>query len=444
MRATAWRVARVSGASLRSTRPWEERFGRLPPSDGARRDGATCLSRSSCLPAFAPLVAPSLGSLLQRELQKGLGTRGFGTTDGPFKHLKPKFTEHRAHYQDTLIFGDVRKLMRTSEEVLAAKSVDQQTRFPQSFWEIFPKRAVKSMHLFSPGEMALLAKAFDTPACRGAQTRDVYEAMLLQISRRDEGVGIPTAALRSEPGGSPGAWGGLPLAILIDVFSRWLGRQENLGMAQSYCAVLEALGSKVLDAMWELKVVDLAQILSSLARMEVRDTALCRRTAEKVRARMSELGLKELADVAAAMAGQNHRDVALFRSIARRAAEVLRSHDGDERAVSMREMEEEWATEHKSPISDSRSLELTLEGGESAAEAVVRLLASYKELKIYLRPAGGPLVEALREPLHALEAAGAADATVCEELQRLVRALAPPVDDSTDSPAKTSAAAVQV
>merc|ERR1719421_2597724 len=78
-------------------------------------------------------------------------------SDSPWRWIKPKFTDRKRHYNEVLVFADVRKLLETAQKAIATESGG----FPKAFWQIFAKRCIRSMHLFKPLELALIARAFD-------------------------------------------------------------------------------------------------------------------------------------------------------------------------------------------------------------------------------------------------------------------------------------------
>jgi len=72
------------------------------------------------------------------------------STDGPFRHIKPKFVERKKHFNEVLILGDRRKLLDTAQDVLN----DTGREFPRAFWEILAKRCIQILHLFDALELA--------------------------------------------------------------------------------------------------------------------------------------------------------------------------------------------------------------------------------------------------------------------------------------------------
>eukprot|EP00392_Amoebophrya_sp_AT5.2_P019412 g20232.t1 len=127
------------------------------------------------------------------------------TTDGPFRHKRPRFVAKRKHYDRVLVFADVSTLLKTANNVVrnakqqrhllaqaqaekrrrrggsrmrssgscsgAGGSADATVTVPASkfvrpstaraFWEVFSKRTAQSLHLLSIREIHLILKAFD-------------------------------------------------------------------------------------------------------------------------------------------------------------------------------------------------------------------------------------------------------------------------------------------
>ncbi|CAK0885157.1 unnamed protein product [Prorocentrum cordatum] len=234
--------------------------------------------------------------LLARRFGRG-GSGGGGTTDGPFRHLKPRFTEKKKHFNEVLVLADRVKLLETAQDVLN----EPERQFPRPFWEVMAKRCIQSMHLFRPLELAIVTRMFDVhqPGIRSGL--DVYGHAATQAQ---EASGIP----------------GHALLVLSDVFPRRLKSPAKLR------DVMAHLGREAADALWELSAAHAVRVLGAVGSAGVRDPALCGRVAAKLWAQLQAepgaLELEDLAGAAAALAAQEHRDVPLLRELAARTAQL--------------------------------------------------------------------------------------------------------------------------
>eukprot|EP00747_Dinoflagellata_sp_TGD_P185973 gnl/TRDRNA2_/TRDRNA2_42776_c0_seq1.p1 gnl/TRDRNA2_/TRDRNA2_42776_c0~~gnl/TRDRNA2_/TRDRNA2_42776_c0_seq1.p1 ORF type:complete len:312 (+),score=44.80 gnl/TRDRNA2_/TRDRNA2_42776_c0_seq1:32-937(+) len=211
--------------------------------------------------------------------------RAFSTTDGPFRHMRPKFVDRKKHYGQVLVMADRRKLLETAQDVLNEPA----KKLPLSFWEVFSRRCIQSMHLFEPLELAIVARAFDVHNIK-IRRLDIFGAAAGHARN-----------FRSFPG--------VAVVVLMDIFSRRLA---------SSGPELEFLGRKSADSMWELSPRNAIFVLSTVTEAGVQDTALCSRVAAKANGQMELLVLEDLVRVTAALAGQGHRDLELLNRIADR------------------------------------------------------------------------------------------------------------------------------
>lgn len=224
------------------------------------------------------------------------GRRSFGTTDGPFRYIKPRFVEKKKHWNELLILGDRRKLLETAQDVLN----EPNTEFPLPFWEILAKRCIQSMHLFEPLELAIIARAFDSHDVKLRFDLDIYGAIAKQALA---GNNCP----------------GLAILVLSDVLPRRRGgfKVEEL---------LKKLGGQATDVMWELSPAHAVRVLSALSSAGIKDPALSGRVARKVVSHLAmsnDFSLKDLSKAASSFASQGHRDLDLFNSIAERVAALV-------------------------------------------------------------------------------------------------------------------------
>lgn len=256
---------------------------------------------SNCARAVLPgCECPSTLQISQWSVCMGAqanGRRAFGTTDGPFRHIKPKFVERKKHYNELLIMGDRRKLLETAQDVLH----EPQKQFPTAFWEVLAKRCIQSIHLFEPLELAIIVRAFDAHDVKLRGDLDIYG----QVAR-------------CVPGGH--GHSGLAVIILADVLSRRLPTHK-MDLLKD---VLKFLGRRAADVMWELSTPHAIRFLEVLTSQRIRDPALCSRVARKVLVQLSgantSLELEDLCRAATAFAGQGHRDLGLCYGIAERVA----------------------------------------------------------------------------------------------------------------------------
>eukprot|EP00927_Polykrikos_kofoidii_P033460 TRINITY_DN2828_c0_g1_i1.p1 TRINITY_DN2828_c0_g1~~TRINITY_DN2828_c0_g1_i1.p1 ORF type:complete len:365 (-),score=72.94 TRINITY_DN2828_c0_g1_i1:38-1132(-) len=239
--------------------------------------------------------------------------RSFSTTDGPFKYYKGKtdtFKKNRKkHYNEVLVFADRRKLLEVAQDLLNGALRDE---VKPAFWEIYAKRCIKSMHLLTPLEIAIVLRSFDVydVQLRGA---DVFAAAASFVRASKE-------------------VSGQAVVVLVDVFSRRLKvpREEMQDL-------LEHLGRQAANAMWEITPRGAVDILSTMSAVGAQDSALSARVARKVLMQLDVPGVLALEDLpvaAQAMAAQNHRDVDLLRGIATRI-ETIPMHEDAHAAAAV-------------------------------------------------------------------------------------------------------------
>lgn len=225
--------------------------------------------------------------------------RAFGTTDGPFRHLRPKFVikAKKKLYADVLVYGDRRKLLDTAQDVLHSENPpDVDSVYPLAFWKTFAWRAIQSMHLFSPLELAILARAFDTQNVLNDPKLDVFGAILEQLRG---GPRVP-------------AFAGY---VFADVLPR---RRKSKAEAQS---LLRLLGRHSVDSMWELTPANAVKLMEVMCAHGVTDTAMFSRVARKVGLQLRAMEMEDVSRAASVFAVAGHRDVQLFFGIAQCVAE---------------------------------------------------------------------------------------------------------------------------
>lgn len=268
----------LAAAAPRGRQAWS-----APAAALARAPRAPCLDRAGA-------------QLLARRFGRG-GSGGGGTTDGPFRHLKPRFTERKKHFNEVLVLADRVKLLETAQDVL--NEPDRQ--FPRPFWEVMAKRCIQSMHLFQPLELAIITRMFDIHEPGLRTGLDVYGHAATQAR---EANGIP----------------GHALLVFSDIFPRRLKSPAKLR------DLMEHLGREAADALWELSAAHAVRVLGAVGGAGARDPALCGRVAAKLWAQLQEepsaLDLEDIAGAAAAMAAQEHRDLPLLRELAERSAQL--------------------------------------------------------------------------------------------------------------------------
>lgn len=247
-----------------------------------------CQARAAlCVAAPSFQVAPLLP--LQR--------RDFSKTDGPFRHIRPSFTERKKHYNEVLVMADVRKLLETLQDVLQ----EPHKTFPVQFWEVLAKRCIQSMHLLKPMELAIVARAFDihSPALR--PRFDVFVPIAEQAQARPQ---IP----------------GLAVWVLADVLPRRVHAKKV-----ELAGLVKKLGRHAAATMWEIPPKYAVALLEALTSAGVRDPSLSARVSKKVAAQLSvpgALSMQDLASAASALAGQEHRDLQTLNAIAEALADL--------------------------------------------------------------------------------------------------------------------------
>lgn len=213
--------------------------------------------------------------------------------------MKPKFVDRKKHFNEVLVMGDRRKLLETAQDMISEAG----RVFPKPFLEVFSKRCIRSMHLFSACEMAIIARALDVHDVN-VPGIDVYGPLATRVLK-----------LTAPREGMPG--------VAISVFADVLPRRLLYFSPEEKTDLLRALGKCASKAMWEIEPAYAVHLLRNLTNAGVRDTALCRRVARKVVVHLDfpgALELHDIADAATVFAIQKHRDLELFAGLAARAA----------------------------------------------------------------------------------------------------------------------------
>jgi len=222
------------------------------------------------------------------------------STDGPFRHIKPKFVERKKHFNEVLILGDRRKLLDTAQDVLN----DTGREFPRAFWEILAKRCIQILHLFDALELAIIARAFDIHS--------------VDLKRPDLDIygSIASSALQLQ-----GRHPGVANVVLAEVLSRRLPVYK-LSLLQD---VLRKLGRRAADSMWELSTSHAVRLLQILTEAAIQDPALCSRIGGKLLTQLRNspapheavplMHPEELGNAAVVFASQNHRNLELLREL---------------------------------------------------------------------------------------------------------------------------------
>eukprot|EP00933_Yihiella_yeosuensis_P069032 TRINITY_DN7513_c1_g5_i1.p1 TRINITY_DN7513_c1_g5~~TRINITY_DN7513_c1_g5_i1.p1 ORF type:complete len:323 (-),score=59.75 TRINITY_DN7513_c1_g5_i1:363-1331(-) len=286
--------------------------------------GNALLSRGIKLATVGMSPVPQLLSTSSRALPFELGRRNFGSTDGPFLLKKPKFKDKKKHYGEVLVMADRRKLLETIQDVIDSPS----TRYPDAFWQILAKRSIQSAHLLRPLELAIIAKAFHLHSPKLHRDLDVYPHIASQVR---------TAT--SVPG----------LAVIV--FAEIL--PQRLRVAQDEITqLMQTLGRRAADVMWEIPVGHAIRILQALSVAGVQDRALCSRIAQKVSVQLESFPIsldedeekssqslkpEDLGRAASSFASQGHRDLELFKGLAGALSKLI----SDRSAVTGRTATEE-------------------------------------------------------------------------------------------------------
>lgn len=222
--------------------------------------------------------------------------RCFGTTDGPFRHMKPNFVERKKHFNEVLVMADRRKLLETAQELLAD---DSGKKYPRGFWEVLSKRCIQSMHLFNPMETAILLRCLDV---NNIQYKHA-DAFAAAVPRVMASSAIPGDAV----------------VIFGDIFARRLRVSEA-----ELRELLAHLGRRAANVLWEIPPQRAVGLLSAMTSAGAMDSALASRVGRKVLAQLGaeHMTLVDVALAAEAMVGQGHRDLELLKGLAIRAADV--------------------------------------------------------------------------------------------------------------------------
>mmetsp|Transcript_17695 Transcript_17695/g.28752 ORF Transcript_17695/g.28752 Transcript_17695/m.28752 type:complete len:303 (+) Transcript_17695:64-972(+) len=220
------------------------------------------------------------------------------STDGPWRHLRPNIVEKKKHYGRVLVTADRRKILETAQDVLN----EPDKHYGGRFWEVMSKRSIRSMHLFQPLELAILARAFDH--------HDVQM----------KGLNV-FKAIGDQARTTTSAFPGLAVLVMVDVLSRRLCTSDGKPW-HGTADLMQRLGRHASSSMWELHCEHAVRVLEVLSALDIKDASLCLRVAAKVANEMDGLSLKILGKAAVAFAGQGHRDVKLMRGIAEKASEL--------------------------------------------------------------------------------------------------------------------------
>jgi len=263
---------------------------RCAASDGC---GPRLLAVSRSRGWHGPLRVPPPALLLQSPIL----CRCFGTTDGPWRHIKPKplVKEKKKHYGEVLTMASVRKLVETAQDAVNAPS----TVYPLAFWEVMAKRCIQSMHLLNPLELAIVARAFDTHSVELKSRLDVYG----QIAKYASGMtNFP----------------GVAILIFTDILPRRIP-SEKVDLTDLF----KMLGRQLANVLFEVSAAHALRILEALTKVGVRDPPLCQRVARKVYVQLwvpDALDSDDLARAASIMAAQEHRDLPVLLAITNAAS----------------------------------------------------------------------------------------------------------------------------
>eukprot|EP00929_Paragymnodinium_shiwhaense_P086965 TRINITY_DN47314_c2_g2_i2.p1 TRINITY_DN47314_c2_g2~~TRINITY_DN47314_c2_g2_i2.p1 ORF type:complete len:349 (-),score=90.51 TRINITY_DN47314_c2_g2_i2:65-1066(-) len=287
-------LRRTCGAALANS-------GNAAAAVVSRRPAAmvTITSRAVPLPLFCHAAAPAVSATALQPLCSQ--RRSFGTTDGPFKHIRPKFFKgkglpRKKHYGQKLFAADRRKLLEEAQDLLREAGIER----PRPFWEVYAKRSVESMHLLEPLEIAMVLRAFDVHDAKIKSKFDVFFTSLQYVR-----------AARNIPG--------LAVVTFMDVLPRRLKIPE-----EQLQGLLQHLGRRAADCLWELTAPQAVRLLAAVSAAGVKDAALSARIARKVFFQLGSpeaLNSADIAMAAGALASQGHRDLELFRSMASTVSE---------------------------------------------------------------------------------------------------------------------------
>ncbi|PHJ20262.1 hypothetical protein CSUI_005911 [Cystoisospora suis] len=217
-----------------------------------------------------------------------------GLSDGPYRRIRFSLKPIRHDYHNVLIFGDVRKLGETADELLQQEKKGN-TNKSRAFWEIFSKRVKASAHLLPPRIAAKIAKSFD-------------------VHNQDTGLFVVLALALS--GSMLKKADGFSLLTLTEILSRRLKKftQDPL---------FKSIANHLPNVTYQLTAQQLLTFLESFhAAGHMADVYTCKRIARKVHACTGELDHEEIARASVAFAAHGYRDPSIYEALGDRAIEI--------------------------------------------------------------------------------------------------------------------------
>jgi len=233
-------------------------------------------------------------------LGSALSMRTFSTTDGPFRHIKPRFVDRKRRYESVLVTASVKTLMQAAESCI----IDPMKQRSTGFWEILVKRSIASIPLMNQLELGLIGRALDVGEEFGPKHLPrLREEFAKEVAKHFRLGG------KSSPSGQ-----GIVLLV-------------NLLAPVDAKATLQVV-SRMPLLMWDLSVRDLAFVVNKCVQHDIScDLQSTRRMAMKVSALRERMSTEDLLVFLRAFVKWGFRDVDTFNLV---ALEVMSRNLGDE------------------------------------------------------------------------------------------------------------------
>eukprot|EP00397_Hematodinium_sp_SG-2012_P064894 GEMP01092812.1.p1 GENE.GEMP01092812.1~~GEMP01092812.1.p1 ORF type:complete len:291 (+),score=54.53 GEMP01092812.1:45-875(+) len=246
--------------------------------------------------------------------------RSFSTTDGPFKYLKPRFVDRKRRYEDVLITGSVKTLLRAVESCIA----DPSKQRSKAFWEILTKRCIKSVSLMNYLELGMIGRAFQVAEIQGPKyLKDLKTQFAQEVAKH----------IRL---GGEGRVSGHGALLMVDL------------LAPVDAKATHEVVTNFPSLMWEMSVKDLAFVVETCAANNVAiDRQTVRRISMKVCAMRETLSIDELRSFVRAFVRWEYRDVRTFTPL---ALELVKRNPGDEVADFVSQSFEALGIEPPAPM----------------------------------------------------------------------------------------------
>jgi len=251
---------------------------------------------------LASLSLGNTGALSNNNSSLGstLSVRSFSTTDGPFRHIKPRFVDRKRRYESVLVTASVKTLMQAAESCIS----DPLKKRSTGFWEILVKRSIASIPLMNQLELGLIGRALDVceeygpshlPKLRKEFAREVAKHFRLGGKSEPSGHGV---------------------VLLVNL------------LAPVDAKATEQVISRMPLLMWDLSVRDLAYVVNKCVNHDIScDLQSTRRMAMKASALRERMSVDDLLTFLRAFVKWEFRDVDTFNLL---ALEVMSRNPGNE------------------------------------------------------------------------------------------------------------------